>query len=131
MSDSKTVELLSRYKPAKKAAQEYIGTHLEQSPKYPSFYSGRGLEPRHASNSVGFLLEPEKDEKPEAGVDDERTPYNYKVPPFGRFHRKSGIAMVQVENEVGQSFATSGAVRIVIAAQCFRRPRIFPSSKFH
>ena len=95
MSDSKTVEVLSRYKGAKMSPQEHNGTHLEESPKYPSFYSGRGLEPRELANSVGFLTEMHSKEikQNEAKVESET-----------RFHRTYGIAMKHVENEVKNQF---------------------------
>ncbi|QDZ17834.1 hypothetical protein HOP50_01g03410 [Chloropicon primus] len=94
MSDAKTVEVLSRYKADAKRAgpQEYNGTHLEESPKYPSFYSGRGLDPRESANTVGFMHSQgisQKDSSTESG---------------GRHHRTSGIAMKQVENEVKNQF---------------------------
>ncbi|WZN61511.1 hypothetical protein HKI87_04g30460 [Chloropicon roscoffensis] len=91
MSDPKTVEVLSRYKAdAKRAPQEYNGTHLEESPKYPSFYSGRGLEPRESASTVGFMHT--------QGIKDSPTESDTK------FHRTSGIAMKQVENEVKNQF---------------------------
>ena len=93
MSDPKTVEVLSRYKAsAKKGPQEHNGTHLEESPKYPSFYAGRGLEPRESANTIGFLHSKEHLQK-ESEIETET-----------RHYRTSGIAMKQVENEVKNQF---------------------------
>ena len=87
MSDPKTVEVLSRYKATRKNSQEYLGTHLEEIPKYPSFFSGRGLEPRSSVSSVGFLHSEAKAKEP----NDSST-----------FYRKNGIAIQQIESEVIQ-----------------------------
>ena len=91
MSDPKTVEVLSRYKAARRLSQEHNGTHLEESPKYPSFYSGRGLEPRDTANTVGFLHS--------KGISSEST-----TDSDTRFHRTNGIAMNHIENEVKNQF---------------------------
>ena len=107
MSDPKTVEMLQRYKGQAQGDRgaSWQGTHHEPIAKYPSFYTGKGLERGTAAGDVGWNAG--KGEHAAYMKSKQQDPAASTVagsPPSligeRRYNRRDGMALKGVDTEV-------------------------------
>jgi len=115
MSDPKTVETLQRYKGQAQGDRgaSWQGTHHEPIAKYPSFYTGKGLERGTAAGDVGWNAG--KGEHAAYMKSKQQDPAASTVagsPPSligeRRYNRRDGMALKGVDTEVSAA-ALGGA----------------------
>lgn len=136
MSDPKTVETLQRYKGRAQGDRgaSWQGTHHEPIAKYPSFYTGKGLERGTAAGDVGWNAG--KGEHAAYMKSKQQDPAASTVagsPPSligeRRYNRRDGMALKGVDTEVsaaalgqglkpGAQGARGAAARPVCAGVC-------------